>query len=191
MSLMPFLFLSSRCRSPSEGSDWSADDSIEAFHAQPDESGWLRPEHHQRSRLCVGVLVLRDRRRVLTTHMKTSTVNTLVLFCQCVDQCWGFNIMSDYFWRYFDITELNMETHVIEGMRHPVFKLNVHAFRKVVQGYELLQYSSNDIISLCFCNIHFSFSCCMHWMRYFFYGINTILVTVFVFAFLLFCHSDI
>lgn len=97
-----FLFVSFRCCSPGKASDWSTDYSTETVHAQPDKSRRLRPEHHQRSCLCLWVLVLRDGWHISTRVLRhpLSTLHTLVLLHQCMDQCLGFNVVFDYSWQF-------------------------------------------------------------------------------------------
>ncbi len=97
-----FFVVSFRRCSPGEASDWSIDYSTETVHAQPDKSGRLRPKHHQRSCLRLWVLVLRGGCQIWPHVLRhpLSTLYTLVLLYQCIDQCKEFNVMFDYFWQF-------------------------------------------------------------------------------------------
>lgn len=174
MTLILFFFFASiRCCSPGEASDWSLEYSTETDHAQPDNSGRLRPEHHQRSRLRLRVLVLRGGRADFITCILTSVVNTVhigfvISMHRSVSRF--LNVVFDYVWQFlrwkatscfwwehcFVLMTSSARSALLciwhNGAKHGeklcykkslkkwdiqnVFQLKVHAFRKVIKGWD-------------------------------------------------------
>lgn len=194
---MLFFFVSFRCRSPSQASDWAVVYSTETVHAQPVKSGRLRPEHHQCSRLCLRVLVLRDGCQILITCIIASRVNTvhigfvismrrsvwrfltlclitfdifwderlraasdasvtlcfddrLSLKCTCVHLAWQSKIWENF---VIKISWRNETSRTFDCF----FLLKVHAFRKVIKGYDDSTIFFSWHYKPLFCNIHFLF----------------------------------